>query len=202
METKIVKLKDLKVADYNPRKDLQAGDFRYENIKKSIDKFGLVVPIIVNKNGMRIISGHQRYKVLVQSGETEAEVVFVDLDEEKEKLLNLALNRIKGEWDFPKLSELLKEFDEWQVELTGFTPEQIEKLVVEEEPYEFEFPDDTEEIEDLEEEKAEDTEFIVYLSFEDKADALEWLKAHNISKEYKSGNNINVRLEGGEFRAY
>ena len=57
VETKTVKLSRLNIADYNPRQDLQPGDSRYENIKKSVDKFGLVVPIIVNRNGMRIISG-------------------------------------------------------------------------------------------------------------------------------------------------
>ena len=205
METKTVKLSRLKMAAYNPRQDLQPGDARYDDIKQSVDKFGLVVPIIVNKNGMRIISGHQRYKVLKEQGVTETEVVFVDLTEDKEKLLNIALNKIRGQWDIPKLSELLNEFDDEQLSLTGFSPEEIEALTEEYEdavdkafdevtPEEENAHSDTEEAEDATEEGV-----LVYLSFEKKDDALAWLKAHKINKTIGSTNNININVKGGDY---
>lgn len=207
METKTVKLSRLNIADYNPRQDLQPGDSRYENIKKSVDKFGLVVPIIVNRNGMRIISGHQRYKILKAQGVTETEVIIVELDEEKEKLLNLALNKIRGQWDMTKLSELLNEFDEEQLSFTGFSAEEIEALT---EEYDEALEDVIGETEPEDEEKdaQEGTEddreateegVLVYLSFEKKEDALAWLEAHKIKKTFGATNNININVKGGEY---
>ena len=207
METKTVKLSRLNIADYNPRQDLQPGDSRYENIKKIVDKFGLVVPIIVNRNGMRIISGHQRYKILKAQGVTETEVIIVELDEEKEKLLNLALNKIRGQWDMTKLSELLNEFDEEQLSFTGFSAEEIEALT---EEYDEALEDVIGETEPEDEEKdaQEGTEddreateegVLVYLSFEKKEDALAWLEAHKIKKTFGATNNININVKGGEY---
>lgn len=207
METKTVKLSRLKIADYNPRQDLQPGDSRYESIKKSVNKFGLVVPIIVNRNGMRIISGHQRYKILKAQGVTETEVIIVELDEEKEKLLNLALNKIRGQWDMTKLSELLHEFDDEQLSFTGFSAEEIEALT---EEYEEALEDVIGETapEDEEKDAQEGTEkdreateegVLVYLSFEKKEDALAWLEAHKIKKTFGATNNININVKGGEY---
>lgn len=64
---------DLKPAEYNPRKSLQPGDPEYESLKRSIETFGYVDPIIVNKDGT-VIGGHQRLSVLVNLGYTEADV--------------------------------------------------------------------------------------------------------------------------------
>ena len=207
METKTVKLSRLNIADYNPRQDLQPGDSRYENIKKSVDKFGLVVPIIVNRNGMRIISGHQRYKILKSQGVTETEVIIVELDEEKEKLLNLALNKIRGQWDMTKLSELLNEFDEEQLSFTGFSAEEIEALTEEYDEAledvigETEPEDEEKDAQEGTEEDREATEegVLVYLSFEKKEDALAWLEAHKIKKTFGATNNININVKGGEY---
>lgn len=89
---------DLKPAEYNPRKSLQPGDPEYESLKRSIETFGYVDPIIVNKDGT-VIGGHQRLSVLVDLGYTEADVAVVDLSKHDEKALNIALNKISGEWD-------------------------------------------------------------------------------------------------------
>lgn len=73
-------------ADYNPRKDLQPGDAEYEKLKASIEKFGYVELVVVNKrNDYTAISGHQRLKVLADLGIQEIECVVVDLDENQEK---------------------------------------------------------------------------------------------------------------------
>ena len=106
METAIMKLEDISPADYNPRKTLKPGDQEYEALKNSLDRFGLAEPLIYNKRTGTLISGHQRLNVLKDSGAQEAEVVLVDLDEQQEKLLNIAMNKIEGDWDYKKLETL------------------------------------------------------------------------------------------------
>ncbi|OPX88615.1 MAG: DNA adenine methyltransferase YhdJ [Pelotomaculum sp. PtaB.Bin104] len=117
----------LKPASYNPRKDLQPNDPEYQKIERSIKEFGYVDPIIVNKD-MTIIGGHQRYKVLVALGYKELDCVVVDLPKDREKALNVALNKISGEWDEALLVELLGELGDL-TELTGFDAKEIGELL-------------------------------------------------------------------------
>ena len=98
---------DLLPAEYNPRKDLKPGDLEYEKLKRSIEQFGYVEPVIWNKATGRVVGGHQRLKVLMDMGITEVDCVVVDMPEDKEKALNIALNKISGEWDKDKLSLLI-----------------------------------------------------------------------------------------------
>ena len=88
------KLTDLIPADYNPRKDLKPGDDEYEKLKRSIEQFGMVQPVIWNKTTGRGVGGHQRLKVLADMGYAETECVVVEMDEAQEKALNIALNKI------------------------------------------------------------------------------------------------------------
>ncbi len=129
MQFKKIKISDLKHAEYNPRVDLQAGDREFEKIKSSITEFGYCEPIIVNSD-MTIIGGHQRAKVLKELGYTKIDCVVVDIDKTKEKALNIALNKIKGEWDLPALASLLDELrvEEYNIELTGVDFAEAEKL--------------------------------------------------------------------------
>ena len=129
MKTETRQLKDLSPAKYNPRAQLIPGDVEYQNIKRSIEAFGYVDPIIVNSDGT-IIGGHQRYTVLKDLGYTEAQVVVVDLNKENEKALNIALNKITGNWDEDLLADLIAEIDlsEVDVGLTGFSAEEVEEL--------------------------------------------------------------------------
>lgn len=122
-------LADLKPAEYNPRVELQPEDPEYQKIKRSIETFGYVDPIIVNQDGT-IIGGHQRYNVLLDLGYKEAQVVVVDLDKNQEKALNIALNKITGEWDEQKLKDLLVDLDlnDYDFTVTGFTAEDVEDL--------------------------------------------------------------------------
>lgn len=132
MKKKNIKLMDIAPADYNPRK-ISDSDLR--KLRGSIDEFGLVDPIIVNLDNNRIIGGHQRYDVLRQNGVEDAFMVelggigWVFLEDDlkiksksHEKALNIALNKISGEWDKNKLSEVLNElsFVGFEMELTGF----------------------------------------------------------------------------------
>ena len=110
---------------------MQPGDPEYEKLKRSMQEFGYVEPIVWNKRTGNIVGGHQRYKVLLDMGMSEVDCVVVDLDETKEKALNLALNKIQGDWDYEKLKDLLQELDtgEYDLELTGFDMDEIEDLV-------------------------------------------------------------------------
>ena len=78
---------DLLPADYNPRKDLKPGDAEYEKLKRSIEQFGYVEPVIWNQTTGRVVGGHQRLKVLMDMGMTEVDCVVVAMDEDKEKAL-------------------------------------------------------------------------------------------------------------------
>src|SRR5690554_120851 len=111
------KIDELIPATYNPRKDLTIDDAEYKKIKRSIETFGYVDPIIVNERTGVIIGGHQRLKVLKDLGYEEIEVSVVNLDEKQEKALNIALNKIEGEWDNEKLKDLLEELDDAKIDM-------------------------------------------------------------------------------------
>lgn len=91
LKTEKRKLNELVAADYNPRKALTPEDSEYQKIKRSIEEFGYVDPIIINEDGT-IIGGHQRCTVLKDLGYEEVDVVVVSLDKQREKALNIALN--------------------------------------------------------------------------------------------------------------
>ncbi len=103
-----INVTELKPALYNPRR---WSDDQTAHLTESIERFGLVDPLIVNGAPRRhniVIGGHFRLKIAKDLGFTEVPVVYVDIpDEAKERELNLRLNRNTGEWDF----ELLKQFD-------------------------------------------------------------------------------------------
>lgn len=129
MEFKKVHISDLKPAEYNPRKDLKPNDPEYQRIKRSMEEFGYVDPIIINKD-FTVIGGHQRLKVLQEQGETVIDVVVVDIPKTKEKALNVALNKITGDWDFQQLSIVLSELKEenFDIEITGFSDKELKEI--------------------------------------------------------------------------
>ncbi len=120
---------DLIPAKYNPRKDLKPGDKEYEKIKNSINEFGYVDPIIINSDNT-IIGGHQRLKVLRDLGYTDVDCVVIDIDKTKEKALNIALNKISGEWNVKLLKDLIDDLKEsnFDIEFTGFEPPELDEL--------------------------------------------------------------------------
>lgn len=125
-----ISIDEIKPAKYNPRKDLKPGDPAYEKLKRSMTEFGYVEPIIWNEESGNIVGGHQRYKVLVAEGYKEVECVVVRLSSEKEKALNVALNKVTGDWEVEALADLLKDLDEqdFDVTLTGFDAAEIDDL--------------------------------------------------------------------------
>ena len=130
MEIKELPLKELKPAAYNPRKKLKKGDKEYEKIKQSLLKFGYVDPIIVNED-LTVIGGHQRLTVLKDFDYETAKCVIVNLPKEDEKALNIALNKITGQWDEALLADLLLDLQEsdFNLDLTGFEPPEIDDIL-------------------------------------------------------------------------
>ncbi|PSJ93899.1 DNA modification methylase [Brevibacillus fortis] len=121
----------INVADYNPRLDLQPGEDEYEKLKRSIEEFGYLEPVIWNEVTGNIVGGHQRYKILLnEQGRTEIEVVVVQLEPEKEKALNIALNKIGGDWDLPKLRDMMNDLQglDFDLSLTGFDTADLDEL--------------------------------------------------------------------------
>ena len=134
MQTEKINIQDIHPADYNPR--IMPED-EYNKLKNSLDTFGLVDPIIIDlKHDNTIIGGHQRYEVL-NDADDEQELILIPLgdigliikntdikiqDVNDQKALNLALNKISGEWDYQKLDDILVELsnDDYMIELTGF----------------------------------------------------------------------------------
>jgi len=133
MKIKTLPIAQIVPAKYNPRKNLTPKDAEYKKLKRSIEKFGYVEPIIVNERTGNVVGGHQRLKVLQDIGTKEIEVSVVDLSEAEEKALNIALNKISGEWDMPLLNKLLEDLSKsnFDISLTGFdkkeTDEALEK---------------------------------------------------------------------------
>lgn len=124
-------LADLAPAPYNPRKDLQPDDAEYKKIKRSVDRWGMVEPLVWNRRTGNLVGGHQRLKVLIERGDTEGDVSVVDLDAQEERALNVALNKTGGDWDMPALSELLSDLDAhgFDATLTGFDDKELEGLL-------------------------------------------------------------------------
>lgn len=132
MNIQTIKINEINPAPYNPRIDLKPGDSEFEKLKNSIDSFGYVEPLVWNSQTGTLVSGHQRFKVLKEQKLTEVEVSVVDLPLEKEKALNLALNKIRGDWDDNKLADLLSELSEMpdlDVGLTGFDLPEISEIL-------------------------------------------------------------------------
>ena len=131
MEIQKIQAARLNPAAYNPRVDLKPGDKEYEKLKRSINEFGYVEPVIWNRQTGNVVGGHQRLKVLLDMGQTEIDCVVVDLDLSHEKALNIALNKIQGDWDEDKLAAIMADFDAeaFDVSLTGFDAGEVDALL-------------------------------------------------------------------------
>src|SRR5690606_30938067 len=115
----VKKLKDLKPNPLNPRKSSVTQD---ENLKKSLEKFGVVEPIVFNKRSGFIVGGHFRVRELKKLGYKEVECVIVDLSPDDEKELLIRLNANTGDWD---TDLLLQDWDadklaDWGVDMPKF----------------------------------------------------------------------------------
>lgn len=108
MEIRKIQIEDIRESDFNPRVRLEKGSPEYGQIEASIREFGFIEPLVVNEHNMRLVGGHQRLQVLKDMGTAEVECVMInEPDGDREKVLCLALNKIKGDWDMEKLAALL-----------------------------------------------------------------------------------------------
>ena len=151
MQIEMMKISDLKYADYNPRK---MSNSEKRKLKESIKAFGFVSPVIVNDYPGRentIIGGHQRIDVAVELGMIEVLIIHVSLDEQKEKLLNLALNKISGDWDFLKLHDILEDLTSSNASmyLSGFDEREISAILGENEKQDEDYAPDKPETTDI-----------------------------------------------------
>lgn len=129
-ELRTIPISELRPAEYNPRVELQPGDKDYEDIKRSIQRFGFADPLVANAD-MTIIGGHQRLNVAKDLGYTEVPCAVVDLSKAEERALNVALNKMGGRFDNTKLAHLLKDLSlgGFDTTLTGYTIKEKDELI-------------------------------------------------------------------------
>lgn len=199
MKIEKVNIQELISPAYNPR---EITPEEMEKLKNSITEFGYVDPIIVNEVNNHIVGGNQRYEALKELGYDEVDVVYVhEEDPNREKALNIALNKISGEWDFSKLGEIFEEMkvEGFDVDLTGFEEIEVDVLLPNSN---FEIFDDEEYIddEDLPEDYSEvegevpNQSYSVIISFTDKQKANEFIQNLGSDKQM-TGNSIVLREE-------
>ena len=126
---KQVKISELKPSNYNPR---TMPDKEMEYLKRSIEKFGFVEPMVVNKDNT-IIGGLQRLKAAESLGWETVPCHYVDLNKSEEKALNLALNKIRGKWDIDLLTQALQDLkmdESIDHLLSGFSDREFEKMLI------------------------------------------------------------------------
>ncbi|MCY9286775.1 ParB N-terminal domain-containing protein, partial [Bacillus licheniformis] len=123
MNIREIPVEKINPAAYNPRIDLQPGDPEYEALKQSMTRFGAVEPLVWNERTGNLVGGHQRFKILIEENPKTLLVSVVNLDEAEEKALNLALNKISGDWDDYKLEQVLEDLqhNNFDLSLTGFS---------------------------------------------------------------------------------
>tara|TARA_Y100001938_G_C8101776_1_gene442460 strand:+ start:12180 stop:12767 length:588 start_codon:yes stop_codon:yes gene_type:complete len=122
MKTVMKKISELIPAEYNPR---TLSKKQFEDLRASFKRFGMVEPIIVNKNAERqniVVGGHQRLRVAESLEMEKVPVVYVDLTLDKEKELNIRLNKSGGKFDMEALANYFDETDllEWGFEEVEF----------------------------------------------------------------------------------
>ena len=187
---------DINFSPYNPR---TISDDAFNKLKASLTAFGLVEPLVVNKVNMNVVGGNQRLKALKELGVKKVSAVVVSLAEDKEKALNVALNKIGGDWDFEKLKGLMSGLGDLDRQLTGFNAPEIDVLVGD---VGFDFsgidtsggigdngttPSQPDEQEGPGKVNKDGVSYVVYVSFEAKEEAEAWLAENGVEHQF-TGN--------------
>lgn len=202
LKTRTINIEELKPAEYNPRVMPPSEQLK---LKNGLETFGLVDPIIIDLTDENtVIGGHQRLEVLKEIDD-EQELTLIPLgdiglviretdlkikDKNDQKALNLALNKIQGDWDYSKLDDLLLELsdDHYQIELTGFDEQDItldtdfdysDLFDDLEEDEEEEIPDDLQEVQG----EQPNHQVVVHLAFPSHDEANKFLKQIGITRE-------------------
>ena len=136
LKMQVVGIGDINPSKYHPRLNLKPEDKEYENIKQSIEQFGYVDPLVWNKRNGNLVGGHQRYKIIKDDLKVKkVNVSVVDLNDWDEKLLNIALNKVKGDWHRANLKTVLEELyqnddmDALPLSLAGFDGDELTDLL-------------------------------------------------------------------------
>lgn len=197
MKLQEVELKKLNAAAYNPRVKLEPGMDEYEKLRKSVETFGDVEPIVWNQRTGNVVGGHQRLQVLRDLGKKEATVSVVDMDEASEKRLNLALNKARGDWDSEKLEELLQEMDPDALEVSGFGADEVAILL-----------ENNDGVDDWGGDEGDDdwqegvslygASFVVTLRFKDIEEARAWIQKEGLDAALQEGSHTTVIRFGEE----
>ena len=110
---------ELVPADYNPR---TISETQLVALKRSIERWGFVQPVILNDKTGHIVGGHQRVAAAIELALPQVPVVRINIAEDAEKALNIALNKISGAWNKDQLAELIEELEGngWQPLDMGF----------------------------------------------------------------------------------
>ena len=121
-------LAELFPASYNPRKITSDALGR---LTKSLAELGNLQPITWNAKTGNIVGGHQRLKCYQALEKEEVEVWAVWLDEQKERVANIALNKLSGEFDIPLLKDIFEGLDTGEIDLdiTGFGELEIAEMM-------------------------------------------------------------------------
>lgn len=184
----------LNAAAYNPRIELTPGSADFEKLRESIESFGFVEPIVWNRRTGNVVGGHQRLAVYKYLGHTTVPCSVVDFDESDEKVLNVALNKIKGQWDYDKLEKLLRDFDYEVAAKTGFAAEEIAVILANND--DLINDDDDSSNWDWDDEEESDAvvggSYVVTLVFADGELADEWAAAHGYKNQVRDGSNTTV----------
>ena len=190
-----IKVTELNAAQYNPRIALEPGMPEWEKLKASIEQFGNVEPVVWNQRTGNVVGGHQRLAVLKSMGYESVPCSVVDLDEKEEKLLNIALNKIKGQWDYKKLEEILSGYDYEVATASGFSAEEIAVILASNDGLD----DDTDygDWDDSEEETIVGGSYVVTLVFAGAELATQWAEKEGYKDQIREGSNTTViRVEG------
>jgi ParB-like chromosome segregation protein Spo0J len=131
LEVRTLPLSRVTPADYNPRRALRPTDPAYKKLRAGIEAFGLVEPLVWNRRSGRLVGGHARLGILRDLGHETVPVAVIDLDDAREKALNVLLNNpaAQGRYDSRKLAALLRELDEVEaLAESGFDPAGLRAL--------------------------------------------------------------------------
>ena len=131
IDLRIMPLEQLQPAEYNPRQQLKPTDSAYQKLKRSLEEFGLVEPLIWNEKTRHIVGGHLRLRILKELDFTDIPVSVVQLSEAREKALNVILNNreAQGKFDPVRLRDLLQELEPLpEMDLTGFDSHDLANL--------------------------------------------------------------------------
>ncbi len=185
-----IKIAQLNAAPYNPRVELAPGMPEWEKLERSITEIGYVVPIVWNKRTGNVVGGHQRLAVMKHLGYDTIPCSVVDLDETDEKLLNVALNKIKGQWDYEKLEAILKDFDYEVAALSGFSEDEIAVILANNS----DLIDDSDfgEWDDEYEGEILGGSYVVTLVFENSFYAERWAEDEGFTGQIKEGSQTTV----------